>query len=464
MSKLWGGRFSGETHKDVEDFTSSLEIDSRLFASDLEGSIAHAEMLGQSGIISPEEKNQLVEGLKSLQNDFAKGVLELPADAEDVHSALESLLTQRLGAVAGKLHTARSRNDQVATACRIYLKQQILDLDGELEELQKFIHTESTKHVETLLPGTTHLQHAQPVSLAHHLMAYFWMLSRDRERLRDCFSRTNHLPLGAGALAGTTLPIQRELVAKQLGFEKICENSLDAVSDRDFVVEFLSAAGLIGSHLSRLAEELVLWSTPEFGFVEMDDDVTTGSSLMPQKKNPDVAELLRGRTGRLFGALMGAITLLKSLPLSYNRDLQEDKFHLFQGLDSVRASVRITKLILEKSKWNQDRMERACKADYSNATDLADYLVRLGVPFRETHEVAGKAVRLALSRKIGLEDMALKDLQALHPKFSDDVFVHLQPRTVMSKRNSRGGTGVESVKKQLNYASENLKQSGLWKK
>jgi argininosuccinate lyase len=287
------------------------------------------------------------------------------------------------------------------------------------------------------------------------------MFERDRERLRDYFPRLNKLPLGAGALAGTTLPIDRELTAKKLGFDGLCENSLDAVSDRDFVVEFLSVAALIGSHLSRIAEELVLWSTPEFGFVEMADDVTTGSSLMPQKKNPDVAELLRGRTGRLTGALVGALTVLKALPLSYNRDLQEDKYHLFPALDSVRSSVRLTLLILQRSKWNTERMRAACSGDQSNATDLADYLVRKGVPFRETHEVAGRAVRLALSKKAGIEHLTLTELKGLHPLFENDIYPLLRPEAVMGARNSRGGTGVKAVEAQLALAREKLKP---WKK
>lgn len=461
--KLWGGRFETETHKDVELFTSSLALDSRLWRADLKGSVAHAEMLGEQGILSAPEKKAIVDGLKTIEEELGSGKLEIPQGAEDIHSALEFLLTQKIGPIAGKLHTARSRNDQVATACRVYLRDETVSLDKELAKLQEFLVAEAEKHKETLIPGTTHLQHGQPVSLAHHLLAYFWMLGRDRERLKDSYARLNRLPLGSGALAGTTLPIKRESVAQKLGFAGLCENSLDAVSDRDFVVEFLSISALLGSHLSRLAEELVLWSTPEFGFLEMDDSVTTGSSLMPQKKNPDVAELLRGRTGRLYGALVGVLTVLKSLPLSYNRDLQEDKVHLFEALDSVRASVRLTQLILEKTRWKTERMNAACKGDYSNATDLADYLVRKGVPFRETHEVAGKAVKLAIGKGGALEQLSIDELKKLHPSFEKDVFPLLDPRAVMSARNSRGGTGVEAVKDQIRYAQEFLK-GFAWKK
>jgi argininosuccinate lyase len=453
--KLWGGRFEGKTHSDVEEFTNSLSIDSRLWRADLNGSLAHAEMLGEVGILNAQERDEITNGLRY----FLENGLDIPDGAEDIHSAIEMRLTEKIGPVAGKLHTARSRNDQVATACRVYMREQTLALGEELAALQSFLVEEAGKHLNTVLPGTTHLQHAQPVSFAHHLLAYFWMFERDKERLQDYFPRLNKLPLGAGALAGTTLPIDREITAKKLGFDGLCENSLDAVSDRDFVVEFLSITALIGSHLSRIAEELVIWSTPEFGFVEMADDVTTGSSLMPQKKNPDVAELLRGRTGRLNGALVGALTVLKSLPLSYNRDLQEDKYHLFPALDSVRASVRLALLILQRSKWNKEKMRAACTGDQSNATDLADYLVKKGVPFRETHEVAGRAVRLALSKKAAIEQLTLTELKTLHPLFENDVFPLLRPEAVMRARNSRGGTGLQAVERQIELAKEKL-----WKK
>jgi argininosuccinate lyase len=458
MTKLWGGRFEQSTHADVEAFSNSLALDSRLLLADLTGSLAHATMLAAQGIITPAEGQALASGLEALLEDFKAGKLVIPHDAEDIHSALEQLLKEKTGEVAGKLHTARSRNDQVATACRLYLRGEVGELTHELINLQAAFLKAAEPHLLTVLPGVTHLQHAQPVSLAHHLLAYFWMFQRDRERLRDLAPRINSLPLGAGALAGTTLPINREFTQKALGFTSLCENSLDAVSDRDFVVEFLSGACLIASHLSRFAEELILWATPEFGFAQMSDEVTTGSSLMPQKKNPDVAELLRGRTGRVTGALMGALTLLKGLPLSYNRDLQEDKFHLFTGLDSVRVSVRLAKLLLEKTQFQPERMMNACRADQSNATDLADYLVKKSVPFRETHEVAGRAVRLALSKGLGLEDLSLQELQSLHPLFAEDVFATLQPQTVMSARNSRGGTGIEAVKLQLTLAKRALEQ------
>ncbi len=457
--KLWGGRFEEEMLEEVNLYTSSLHLDFRLFESDIEGSMAHAKMLGQSGILSAHESDALIQGLKSLFKE--KQSLQIPKDAEDVHSVIEQLLFQRIGSVAGKLHTARSRNDQVATACRIYLKKAMKELDAELAALQNFLLSLSKENVETLLPGLTHLQHAQPVSLAHHMMAYFWMFARDRERLFDAYQRVNQLPLGSAALAGTTLPIDRELVAKELGFPSIGENSLDAVSDRDFVVEFLSTAAILGTHLSRIAEELVIWSTPEFGFVEMSDAVTTGSSLMPQKKNPDVAELMRARSGRLNGALIGILTVLKALPLSYNRDLQEDKFHLFQGLDSILSSVKILHLILQKSKWKTESMRKKIEGDQSNATDLADYLVKKGVPFRETHEISGKAVRMALQKGVGVEKLSLSDLKSLHASFENDVYACLDPLEVMRARNSAGGTGTDSVKQQLMHAEKFLERNLL---
>jgi argininosuccinate lyase len=454
MAKLWGGRFEGGTHPDVEAFSNSLDLDSRLCLADLQGSLAHGEMLGECGIISKAEAGKITAGLRAMIEDFRGGKLSLDPAAEDIHSAIEMELKARVGEPAGKLHTARSRNDQVTTACRIYLRGEVAEFSRELKALQDALLAQAGAHVETVLPGMTHLQHAQPVSLAHHLLAYFWMFQRDRERLRDLGPRLNTLPLGSGALAGTTLPINREFTRAKLGFASLSENSLDAVSDRDFVVEFLSVAALAGSHLSRMAEELILWSTPEFGFVTMADDVTTGSSLMPQKKNPDVAELIRGRTGRLTGALLGALTLLKGLPLSYNRDLQEDKFHLFTGLDSARASVRLATLLLGKCTWHVEAMAAACAGDQSNATDLADYLVRRGVPFRETHEIAGKAVRLALAKGVGIERLPLSELKSLNPLFEADVFPLLEPLAVMRARNSRGGTGVDAVRKQLQFARE----------
>lgn len=453
MSKLWGGRFEKDTLAEVERFTSSLSVDSRLWLADIIGSIAHARMLGSSGILSSQESSQIVQGLEAvrdqLQLELSEGKLSFKKEAEDVHSEIERMLTEKIGALAGKLHTARSRNDQVATATRLYLREELKGLQSEIRALQAWLVGASENHLVTLMPGFTHMQHAQPVSLAHHLMAYFWMLQRDCDRLSDLTVRLNVLPLGSAALAGTSFPVDRKQVARELGFSEVSANSLDAVSDRDFVIEFLSAAALVMTHLSRLAEELILWSTPEFAFIELDDSVTTGSSIMPQKKNPDVAELIRGKVGRVNGALMGALTMLKGLPLSYNRDLQEDKTYLFEGLDTTRDSVRLTRLMLESAKFGVNRMRSSLQGDFSNATDLADYLVRKGLTFRQSHEIVGHVVRSCIENGKGLEDMKLEELQKFSPLIEIDVLSHLEHASVMHARTSEGGTSPKSVLEQI---------------
>lgn len=452
MSKLWGGRFEKGTHRDVEIFTSSIGVDSRLWSADIQASIAHARMLGSIGVLTQNESARIIEGLGMVHALFSEGKIKINPQAEDIHSEIEERLTDLVGPVAGKLHTGRSRNDQVATATRLHLRGELDEFCAELRALQGLLVSLSEKHLRTILPGFTHLQHAQPVSLAHHLMAYFWMFERDRERLTQARARINQLPLGSAALAGTSYPLNREQVAKELGFDSIIENSLDAVSDRDFVIEFLSDASLVTTHLSRLSEELILWSTPEFGFVQLDDQVTTGSSIMPQKKNPDVAELIRGRTGKVTGALVSALTMLKGLPLSYNRDLQEDKECLFQGLDTARACVRLMKLILESAEFSPVRMFEALEGDFSNATDLADHLVRRGMPFRQAHEVVGRVVRYCIDRKVAIEKLSLKELQERSPLFESSVLTEVQPLAVMEARSTRGGTGSSAVKFQLEKA------------
>lgn len=456
MTKLWGGRFEKETDQAVEAFTSSLEVDARLWEVDIRGSIAHARMLGKVGVLSPEETRTLIEGLQALREEIATGKVSWDPRAEDIHSEIERLLAERVGAVAGKLHTARSRNDQVATDTRLYLREGIDALREQVRALQQWLVDTAEAHLHTLLPGVTHLQHAQPVSLAHHLMAYFWMLQRDRDRLTDCRRRVNQLPLGSAALAGTSFPLDREMVAQELGFEGLCENSLDAVSDRDFVVEFLGCAALLMMHLSRLAEELILWSTPEFGFVELDDSVTTGSSIMPQKKNPDVAELIRGRMGRVVADLTGALVMLKALPLSYHRDLQEDKGFLFDALDTVSSSVRLMHLMLERAQFRTERMRQAVHGDFSNATDLADYLVRRGMPFRQAHEVVGRIVLHCLQQGRALEELSLEELRAFSALFDADALQAIQPEAVMSARRTRGGTAPDAVRQQIALAREQL--------
>ncbi len=454
--KLWGGLFQEETHKEVEIFSSSLEVDSRLWEVDILGSIAHANMLGSIGVLTAAEANKIVQALQTLHEEFKTKKIQIDPTSEDIHSDIEKKLYAKLGPVAGKLHTARSRNDQVATDTRMYLSFEITQLVTTLKELQKYFVKTAEKHTETVLPGLTHMQHAQPVSFAHHLMAYFWMFQRDCERLLETQKRVLTLPLGSAALAGTGFPLDRDLVAKELQFKSVSENSLDAVSDRDYLIEFLSDASIIMMHLSRISEELVLWSMPEFKFVELSDKVTTGSSIMPQKKNPDVAELIRGKVGRVNGALMGALTLLKALPLAYNRDLQEDKFHLFTGLDTVKSCSRLMLVMLEEANWKTDNMEKSLAGDFSNATDLADDLVKKGIPFREAHEVIGRVVQFCTINKIYLENISLSQLQNIHAAFDQKSLDVLPHKTVMEARISAGGTAPAAVIKQIQQAKKLL--------
>jgi len=458
MNKLWGGAFDQATNREVELFTASIALDERLWKVDIQGSIAHARMLGQQGIIHKDESLKIIEALTLIEGEldrgFQEGTLKFDPAAEDIHSEIENRLNEKLGVLAGKLHTARSRNDQVATDVRLYLRGKVESLSQDLREMQNWLITSATEHLETVLPGLTHTQHAQPVSLAHHLMAYFWMFERDHSRLTDLSKRLNWMPLGSAALAGTSFPIDRNQTAKELGFTGPCDNSLDAVSDRDFVIEFLSAGSTLMMHLSRQAEEMILWSTPEFGFLKLHDSVTTGSSIMPQKKNPDVAELIRGRVGRVYGALMGALTMLKALPLSYNRDLQEDKHFLFEGIDTTESCLRLMLLQLKTAEFRIDKMAQALRGDFSNATDLADYLVTKNLPFRQAHEVAGQIVKYCVENKCGIEDLNLSDLKKYSDLFDSDVVDKLKPISVMKARTSAGATGVDTVKIQIQNAKK----------
>jgi argininosuccinate lyase len=455
-ASLWGGRFEGETDALVWRFNQSLPFDRRLWREDVTGSIAHARMLAKQGIISPDEGETLVAGLIALRDDLAEGRATLPGDAEDIHSAVEGMLKARLGEVAGKLHTARSRNDQVATDVRLWLKSAGATLRGELTQLRALLADMAEANFGTVLPGRTHHQHAQPVLLSHHLLAYFWMLTRDDERFADCLRRADALPLGAGALAGTPFPIDREFVREQLGFAALCENSLDAVADRDFAVEFCAAAGLLMMHLSRFAEELVLWSAPEFGFVELADAVTTGSSIMPQKKNPDVAELIRGKTGRVYGDIVALFTLMKGLVLAYNKDMQEDKEPLFDAFDTALACVTLLRRVLEGAKFRPERMAESMRGDFSTATDLADALAVTGVPFREAHEVVGKLVRACIAEGRALEDLTLSDLRKHDARFTQTALQAVLPTASADARTSRGGTGSDAVREQLARARARL--------
>lgn len=460
MSKLWGGRFEKEMSAEVARFSSSMMQDLRLWRADIRGSIAHARMLGKQGIIPAPEAQQIVAGLEGvrveIENAFDAGQSPFDLNAEDVHSEIERLLKAKIGPVAGKLHTARSRNDQVATACRLTLNDETQALDKELSELQTWIVETAAKETETLLPGLTHFQHAQPVSLAHHLLAYFWMIDRDRQRLKDFQNRCLVMPLGSAALAGTSFPLDRLAVAEALGFNGVAENSLDATSDRDFVIEFLSIASMIMMHMSRWSEELIIWSAPAHGFITLDDTVTTGSSIMPQKKNPDVAELIRGRVGRTYGALTGALTMMKGLPLAYNRDMQEDKVHLFQGFDNTYDCVRLMRQMMEGCEFHRDRMKASLRGDFSNATDLADDLAVKGVPFREAHEIVGNIVRHCISEKLILEDLKASDLKKFHTAFDDGSVKKMQHAEVMKARTSRGGTSPAAVREQIELARKRI--------
>jgi len=463
MSKLWGGRFEKETDPQMASFHSSLSFDRRLVFHDLRGSQAHARMLGETGVIAPAEAAALVAGLGRLAGDLRAGRAELPAEAEDVHSAVEQMLRERLGDVAGKLHTGRSRNDQVALDLRLYLKEEIERVVSLLGGLAGVLLDLAGRHVETVLPGYTHLQRAQPVTLAHHLLAYVEMFFRDLERFIDCHRRTDVLPLGAGALAGSGFSLDRHLVAKELGFARVAENSMDAVADRDFAVEFVFAASLTMVHLSRLGEELVLWSSAEFSFIEMDDAFATGSSMMPQKKNPDAAELVRGKTGRVCGHLVALLTVLKGLPLTYNKDLQEDKEAVFDAVDTLSACLTVITGVLRTMRVNGDVMRRAAGEGYTNATDLADYLVEKGVPFRSAHELAGRIVLYALARRKTLEELSLAELQEFWPGFEETVYSRIGVDQCVRMRATYGGPAPGRVREALARARSRLADLTEWR-
>lgn len=447
--KLWGGRFTAKAAEWVDEFGASIHFDQKMAAEDIEGSIAHAKMLGKQGIISPEESEKIVAGLKIINEELIAGKIEFDVKNEDIHMNIESLLTEKIGPVAGKLHTARSRNDQVATDFHLWVKHRLPHVLESLTELQEELLTLATTHAGTIMSGYTHLQHAQPITYGHYLLAYFEMFQRDYERFEFNQKHTDILPLGAAALAGTTFPIDREFVASELGFDSIYHNSLNAVSDRDFALEFLSNAAILMMHLSRMAEELILWSTYEFNYIELSDDFSTGSSIMPQKKNADFAELVRGKTGRSYGALMGLLTTMKSLPLAYNKDMQEDKEQVFDIMDTVLASVKVFTGMLSGLTVHKERMLATTQDDFSNATELADYLATKGVPFREAHAIVGQLVLTGIQSKTPLQKMSLSDLQAVAPQIEEDIYDKLQSETAVNRRTSLGGTAVENVKKEI---------------
>ncbi len=453
----WSQRFESALHPAIACFNASIGFDIELIEYDLTGSVAHAKMLAHTGIISPSEGEQLVAGLEQIRSEYRDGKFNPGIEAEDVHFAVERRLTEIAGDVGKKLHTARSRNDQVGTDTRLYLREQISQIRTQLREFQGVLLNLAEANVETLIPGYTHLQRAQPLSLAHHLLAYFEMLQRDWERLGEIAQRVNTSPLGCGALAGTTFPIDRHYTASLLEFSGVYRNSLDGVSDRDFAIEFLCAASLILVHLSRLSEEIILWASQEFGFVTLKDTCSTGSSIMPQKKNPDVPELVRGKTGRVFGHLQAMLVLMKGLPLAYNKDLQEDKEALFDTVKTVTGCLEaMTILLREGMEFKSERLAQAVDEDFSNATDVADYLASKGVPFREAYNLVGKVVRTCLQSDKLLKDLSLEEWQALHPAFEGDIYQAIAPTQVVAARNSYGGTGFEQVRLALQEARDRL--------
>jgi len=450
--KLWGGRFQKETDKVVEAFTESISFDCRLIAQEIVQSSAHAAMLGKCGIISLAESGKIIKGLGAILEDYQAGKVEFDPSAEDIHMNVEKLLHERIGEPAKKLHTARSRNDQVATDVKLYIREMIGQLIAGLSHLQEAVVDQAAANDKVILPGFTHMQHAQPVLLGHYLMSWFWMLERDKGRFADCRKRLNVLPLGAGALAGTTFPIDRKYVADALGFDSVSENSIDAVSDRDWASEFISACAILMTHLSRFSEEFIIWNTSEFGFVELDDSVTTGSSIMPQKKNPDVAELVRGKSSRVIGDLMAILTLQKGLPLAYNRDLQEDKEQLFDAVDTVQMSLKVFALMLLTAKFNAQRMHKAAGEAFSTATDLADALVREGIPFRTAHEQVGSLVAYCIKEGKELTDLSLVEIKRFAPNAPDDIASMLTVEASVAARTATGGTALSEVKRQIRKA------------
>ncbi len=456
--KLWGGRFTRETDELVAQFNASIGFDKRFYSQDIKGSLAHVEMLGKQGIISSEDCTRIKDGLNSILNDINAGILTIDESYEDIHSFVEAELTARIGEAGKRLHTGRSRNDQVALDMKLYSRDVITELDAKLKLLLQELFSVMKENTDTYMPGFTHLQKAQPVTLAHHLGAYFEMFRRDRQRLADIYKRLNFCPLGSGALAGTTYPLDREYTAKLLDFEAATLNSMDSVSDRDYIIELLSAFSTIMMHLSRFCEEIIIWNTNEYRFVEIDDTFSTGSSIMPQKKNPDIAELIRGKTGRVYGALISMLTTLKGLPLAYNKDMQEDKEMFFDAVDTVSGCVTLFTGMLASISFNKDNMESSAKCGFTNATDAADYLVNKGVPFRDAHGIVGRLVLFCIERQISLDDMSIEEYKAISPVFDTDIYEAISLKTCVEKRNTVGAPGVKAMAEVLEKYSQYLSE------
>ena len=456
MAKMWAGRTDGNTEKIADDFNSSIRFDSRMYRQDITGSMAHATMLAAQGIISKADADELIDGLSKILEDINSGVLAIDMDCEDIHMFVEQVLTERIGDVGKKLHTARSRNDQVALDIRLYLRNEIDEISALIRELLNAIVEKAEQYKATIIPGYTHLQRAQPITFGHHLMAYAMMLLRDLDRLTDCRKRMNYSPIGCCALAGTTYNTDRRFEAKELGFDGICLNSLDGVSDRDFSIELLGAFSTLMVHLSRFSEEIILWSSWEFKFIELSDAYTTGSSIMPQKKNPDMAELVRGKTGRVFGDLMGLLTTLKGLPLAYNKDMQEDKEGVFDACDTVKICLQVFTGMIATMTANTANMKSAAQKGFINATDLADYLVKKGLPFRSAYKISGQLVALCIEQGTVLEELPLDTYRTFSDLFEDDLYQAIDLNVCVEKRISEGGTSVASVEAQISYVKELL--------
>lgn len=458
MAQLWGGRFTKETDKLVYNFNASISFDQKFYAQDIRGSIAHVTMLQKQGILTKEEKESIIEGLKGIQADVENGTLEITDEYEDIHSFVEANLIDRIGDAGKKLHTGRSRNDQVALDMRLYTRDEIEALDTLLKELLEVLLKLMKEHIETYMPGFTHLQKAQPVTLAHHIGAYFEMFKRDRLRMKDIRKRMNYCPLGAGALAGTTYPLDREYTAELLGFDGPTLNSMDSVSDRDYLIEMLSAMSTVMMHLSRFCEEVIIWNSNEYQFVEIDDAYSTGSSIMPQKKNPDIAELVRGKTGRVYGALMSLLTTMKGIPLAYNKDMQEDKELVFDAIDTTKGCLALFTGMLRTMRFRKQRMEDSAKNGFTNATDAADYLVNHGVPFRDAHGIVGQLVLYCIDKNIALDDMSLEEYKAISPVFEEDIYEAISMKTCVEMRNTIGAPGKSAMEQAIALEEAYLKE------
>ena len=462
--KLWKGRFEQPTDKVVEDYTASIHFDSRLYRYDIEGSIAHCRMLAECGIITHEEASRIVQTLGEILRDIERGRVVLDSSLEDIHLAVESELTARAGEIGGKLHTARSRNDQVALDMRLFMRDALTSIMGLVCEVRWTLVEAAERYIDVVMPGFTHLQHAQPILFSHHLMAYYEMFGRDFARLRDCLIRTDVMPLGSAALAGTTFPIDMEWTARELGFSRVVANSMDAVSDRDYLIEFCAVSAILMMHVSRMAEELIIWSSPEFAFIEISDAFCTGSSIMPQKKNPDVPELMRGKTGRVYGNLIALLTIAKGLPLAYNRDLQEDKEPVFDTVDTLQATLRLLSKLLPEIRIDRERMAGMAGRNFTLATDLADYLVRHDVPFRMAHHIVGQIVQHCIASGKELSDCSLDEFKTFHKAFDEDVFPFLEISSVIDRRRSIGGTATSRVKEAIAVARTDLEACKLYSK